>query len=61
MDYLKITIFAMALIAVIPLLAGLVIEELKAPGRTPVDKRKYHLRMSDVVQSNRDAAQRLKG
>ncbi len=60
MDYLKIIIFAIAFIAVIPLLAGLVIEEIKAAGRMPVDEEKYHLRLADVVRSNREAAQRLK-
>lgn len=60
MDYSKVILLAMLLIAVVPLFAGMVIEELKTARRTPDDKRKYHMRIADVVRSNRAAAERLK-
>lgn len=60
MDYSKIILLAILLIAVVPLFTGMVIEELKTARRTPDDKRKYHMRIADVVRSNREAAQRLK-
>lgn len=61
MDYSKVILLAILLIAVAPLFAGIVIEELRTSRRTPDDKRKYHMRIADVVRSNREAAQRLKG
>ncbi|NTE84811.1 hypothetical protein G6M12_24975 [Agrobacterium tumefaciens] len=60
MDYSKIILLAILVIALVPLFTGMVIEELKTARRTPDDKRKYHMRIADMVRSNREAAQRLK-
>lgn len=60
MDYSKIILLAILVIALVPLVTGMVMEELKTARRTPDDKRKYHMRIADMVRSNREAAQRLK-